>query len=112
MTATLPIELPSSPLARLLSEAPLLKIPAAYKKLSLPAPTPKTCLRFALSGHRGVVLETIKSGGRRLTTVPALLRFLEATQPTKPQPRAAVGIDAVAADKVLEAFGLGREVAR
>lgn len=68
--------------------------------------SPKTALRWAIGGLRGVRLETVKIGGRRMTSVPALRRFLLATQ-DNPQP-AAVGIDSAAADAVLGAHGLGR----
>ncbi|MGE3174467.1 MAG: DUF1580 domain-containing protein [Planctomycetota bacterium] len=67
--------------------------------------TSKTAIRWALRGANGVLLETVKIGGRRLTSEAALRRFIAATQQ---QPE---GIEHLAdkdADRVLAAYGLSR----
>ena len=40
------------------------------------APHPTTMLRWALRGCRGTKLETLRSGGRRVTSHEAVIRFL------------------------------------
>ena len=42
------------------------------------------CFRWAGRGVRGVVLETIRVGGSRLTSVEAIQRFVEAQNQTPP----------------------------
>lgn len=68
--------------------------------------SPKTTIRWALHGTGGVRLETVKVGGRRLTSRAAIRRFVAAQQHDE-VPHGPV-IDAKAADRILEAHGLGR----
>lgn len=63
-------------------------------------PSTKTLLRAAISRK----LEAVKVAGRWLTSAPAVRRWIEASQPRRER----FGIDAAAADRVLEAFNLGR----
>jgi hypothetical protein len=42
------------------------------------------CFRWAKDGVRGVVLETVKIGGARLTSLEAIQRFVEAQNPRAP----------------------------
>ena len=102
-----PVGTPTNPRLRVLAEGPVL-IPDAFRAV-VPGSNlcSRTFLRWATAGVRGIRLETIKVGGKRLTSVAAMERFLAATQ-NDPQPRAAT-IDERAADKVLEAYGLGRK---
>ena len=67
--------------------------------------TSKTALRWCLSGVRGVRLESVKVGGRRMTSRPAFARFVAASQPPTAG-QTAPGMDREAADRVLRAYGL------
>jgi hypothetical protein len=74
----------------------------------------RTALRWALHGTKGVVLESCKVGGLRMTSVQAALRFAEATtaiasRPNAPTPARARASRGSATDSVLEGYGLGRE---
>ena len=95
--------------ALLLDEAPLLAIPDAACQVTGRAITTRTALRWSIAGLRGIRLETIKVAGRRLTTLPAMRRFVERTQEL-PEPHFEPSKAAVAArtETVLEQFGLGR----
>lgn len=42
-----------------------------------------TCWRWATKGCRGVVLETVAIGGRRMTSIEAFQRWVAAQNPTK-----------------------------
>lgn len=66
----------------------------------------KTALRWCLGGLRGVVLESLKVRGQRVTSRAAIRRFIAATQ-TDPIP-AISGIDREGAARVAAAFGCGR----
>lgn len=66
----------------------------------------KTALRWALHGTCGARLESIRIGGRRTTSRAAIRRFIAAQQHDAPP--VARAIDASAAERVLEGFGLGR----
>lgn len=66
----------------------------------------KTALRWALSGAAGVRLETVKVGGRRLTSRAAVRRFVAAQNVERFVPEVVLTRDA--ADKVLSAHGLAR----
>ena len=72
----------------------------------------KTALRWCLAGVRGIRLESVKVGGRRMTSRAALRRFVAATQghPASQQPIPC--FDASTAERVLESFDLGRSNAR
>jgi hypothetical protein len=100
----------ADPRLRILDEGAL-PIPEAWAAVVGRPLNIKSLLRYAIGGLRGIRLESIKAGGRRLTSTRAVERFLAATQTVESQPRAAC-IDVVAADKVLAAFGLGREATR
>jgi len=58
---------------------PLLTLPKAIKKATGQTRSTATCHRWRLKGINGVCLETCKVGGRRLTTVAAVHRFIEMT---------------------------------
>src|SRR5262245_46280267 len=79
----------------------------------------QTLMRWATKGSRGVVLETICSGGSRCTSVEALQRFFDAVTEAKtvtsvhgPQPQAAAvamprrGVDLGNVDEVLRRAGI------
>lgn len=66
----------------------------------------KTALRWAIAGIRGVRLETVKVGGRRMTSRAAVCRFIAATQHGGRSTKEV--LDPVAADGVLRSFELGR----
>ena len=70
--------------------------------------SPKTALRWALAGTGGAKLESIRIGGRRMTSRAAMRRFVERQQPDQPTPAQQV-LDQRAADVVLAAHGLPRE---
>jgi hypothetical protein len=80
----------------------------------------KTALRWCMRGVHGVRLESVKIGGRRLTSRAALRRFIAATQEqsvpplptTAPTPPPAAVLDAAAAERILRASGLGRDQLR
>ncbi len=63
---------------RLLSEG-LLSVTAAAAAEGIGI-SPKTAIRWSLHGAHGVRLETIRVGGRRLTSRAAIRRFVAAQQ--------------------------------
>jgi hypothetical protein len=73
----------------------------------------KTAIRWCLAGVRGVRLESVKVGGRRMTTRGALQRFIAATQEGPagsrwlPTTNPAV-MDRETSDRILASFGLVR----
>ena len=67
----------------------------------------KTALRWCLHGVRGTRLESLKVGGRRLTSRKAIRRFVASTQEGQPSPRQG-GFTRSEADLILRGFGLGR----
>lgn len=94
---------PASTVAqRVLAEGaqPLLAAARAAGLLDKALPSTKTLLRAAISRK----LDAVKVAGRWLTSAPAILRWIEAAQHRRDR----FGIDAAAADRVLEAFNLGR----
>lgn len=102
---------PSSPSAslattnRLLDEG-LLSIREAARREGISI-SPKTALRWALSGVGGVRLESVRVAGRRMTSRAAVRRFVAAQQCAKVPAEQA--IDRTAAAVALAAHGLGRE---
>jgi hypothetical protein len=66
----------------------------------------KTAIRWALHGSHGARLESIRVGGRRLTSRAAVRRFVVAQQ--QDAPPAMRAIDVAAAEAVLAAHGLPR----
>jgi len=62
----------------------------------------KSALRQAMVGSGGATLESVKLNGRRLTSVAAYRRFLEAQQRLSPKQ----------VDRGLAAYGLGRDQQR
>lgn len=91
---------------RLLDEGVILAVAAARAEgISI---SPKTALRWCIAGLRGIRLESVKIRGRRMTSRAAIRRFIAATQDQPASPAAPV-MDRAAADKVLAAFGLGRD---
>lgn len=82
----------------------------------------RTALRWCIAGVRGIRLESLKIAGRRMTSRAALRRFVAATQ-TAPRtagdantssggPPPAAGpylLDDAAAERILRAYGLGRD---
>lgn len=103
-----PLPVPSSTVAdRLLAEGPLLAILAAARAEGL-AISPKTALRWAIAGTHGARLDSIRVGGRRMTTRAAMRRFIVAQQrPDSQVPRNTLGPADV--ERVLAAHGLGRD---
>ncbi len=87
---------------RVLAEGaqPLLAAARAAGLLDEALPSTKTLLRAAISRK----LDAVKVAGRWLTSAAAIRRWVEAAQHRRDR----FGIDAVAADRVLEAFDLGR----
>jgi hypothetical protein len=71
----------------------------------------KTGLRWAIHGTRGAKLESIRIGGRRVTSRAAIRRFV-GWQQSDPATPSQQGLDRRAADAVLFAHGLGREGCR
>jgi hypothetical protein len=65
----------------------------------------KTAIRWALRGAHGARVESIRVGGRRLTSRAAIRRFIAAQQC---EPAARQLVDARGADAVLAAHGLTR----
>ncbi|MCU0864337.1 MAG: DUF1580 domain-containing protein [Planctomycetes bacterium] len=70
----------------------------------------KTALRWALAGTGGAKLESIRIGGRRMTSRAAMRRFVAAQQQDRRREPAAIGREA--ADRVLAAHGLPRGAGR
>jgi hypothetical protein len=71
----------------------------------------KTALRWALAGTGGAKLESIRIGGRRMTSRAAIRRFIAQQQHEQPTP-AQQTLDPRAADAVLAAHGMPREARR
>ncbi len=93
---------PASVAQRVLTEGaqPLLTAARAAGLLDEALPSTKTLLRAAISRK----LDAVKVAGRWLTSAAAIRRWIEAAQ----HRRERFGIDAEAADRVLDAFDLGR----
>jgi hypothetical protein len=76
--------------------------------------TVRTATRWALYGLRGVKLESVRVGRRRMTSIPALVRFFAATDSARngkaleSPPPASQALSPEAARRVLESHGLGR----
>lgn len=69
----------------------------------------KTALRWALAGTGGAKLESIRIGGRRMTSRAAIRRFVSAQQQQqRAAPPAHQALDPRAADAVLAAHGMPR----
>ena len=94
--------LPASAAQRVLAEGaqPLLAAARAAGLHDEALPSTKTLLRAAISRK----LDAVKVAGRWLTSAAAIRRWVEAAQPRRDR----FGIDAGAADRVLDAYGLGR----
>lgn len=95
---------------RLLNEGVMLVVKAASTEgISISS---KTALRWCLAGVRHVRLESLKIRGRRMTSRPALRRFIAAIQTspasTSGDTGSPVHLDREAADRILAAHGLGR----
>ena len=58
------------------NEEKLMPLPAAVEAATGQRPHPSTVYRWRLAGVRGVRLETVRCGGRRLTSIEAVRRFL------------------------------------
>src|SRR5262245_48192447 len=104
---SLPTNTPGSPAResatqRVLSEGamPLLAAARGAGLLDDALPSNKTLLRAAISRK----LDAVKVAGRWLTSAAAIRRWVEAAQHRRDR----FGIDAAAAERVLEAFDLGR----
>lgn len=97
-----PSSLPASVAQRVLDEGahPLLAAARAAGLLEDALPSTKTLLRAAISRK----LDAVKVAGRWLTSAAAIRRWVEAAQPRRDR----FGIDAGTADRVLDAYGLGR----
>jgi hypothetical protein len=94
---------------RLLAEGVLSVVAAAAAEgISI---SPKTALRWAINGTGGARLESVRVGGRRLTSRAALRRFIAQQQREEPTP-AQQTLDPRAADVVLAVHGLPREAQR
>ncbi len=105
MTSTTPIV---DSRQRLLAEGLVPVSEAAAKVLGHPV-SAGSVLRFSTAGRNGVRLTTIKGmRGRRLTSVQEFARFWLASSAEVEGDLPAPTLDAAEADKVLEAFGLGR----
>ena len=72
------VKLDSSATDRILDEG-VFSVVTAATKLNIRI-CGRTALRWCLSGIRGHVLESCKIGGMRMTSVPAIRRFIAATQ--------------------------------
>jgi len=57
----------------------LLPLVDAVEQATGRRPHLSTCLRWCTRGSRGVRLESRVLGGRRLTSVPAVIRYMDAT---------------------------------
>ena len=55
----------------------LLSLPSAIEKATGRRPHITTCHRWRLSGTNGIKLPTVKVGGRRLTSVAAVHRWID-----------------------------------
>jgi len=55
----------------------LLSLPAAVEQATGQRPHPSTLHRWRLRGIKGVRLETVRCGGRRLCSVESVRRFLD-----------------------------------
>lgn len=65
----------------------LFPVPKAVELATGRRPHPATCFRWRQHGISGVWLETVKLGGKRLTSVEAVHRFVEATTAAADGPR-------------------------
>ena len=104
-----------SPLADRLMDEGLCSVTKAASDIGVSISS-KTALRWCLNGARGVRLESLKVGGRRMTSRAAMRRFIAAIQdkPVVTDEHSAgasstpVIMSRDEADCVLAAFGLGR----
>ena len=95
---------PQASAERLLDEGALPIVEAARREgIGISA---KTALRWALHGTAGVRLESVRVGGRRMTSRAALRRFIAAQQ--RNATPAKQSIDPASADAVLASHGLSR----
>ena len=60
----------------MLTSESLFPVPAAFEKVTGQRPHPTTVHRSRLRGVGGVKLETVRCGGRRLTSLEAVQRFI------------------------------------
>jgi hypothetical protein len=98
---------PQSLAERLLAEGPLHTIVAAAAAEGF-AISAKTALRWAIAGTNGARLDSIRVGGRRMTTRAAMRRFIVAQQ-RHDAPVSRCTLTPVEVDRLLAAHGLGRE---
>ena len=104
-TLTLPARI-----EQMLAEAPLLPVVDAAAAIGISIGA-RTSLRWSINGRAGERLTTIRVRGRLCTTVPELRRWFAATAARQEKARctpAAPGLDQRGADKVLDAYQLGR----
>src|SRR5262245_50218745 len=100
----LPRTLAPSLAQRLLAEGVRPLREAAQEAGLDPPPATKSMLRWSISGKHGHVLETIRVAGRVVTSPQAVVRFIEATQPSNPI--AVQSIDRVASERILKTHRL------
>lgn len=98
---------PQSVAERLLAEGPLLTIVAAAAAEGF-AISAKTALRWAIAGTNGARLDSVRVGGRRMTTRDAMRRFVVAQQ-RHDAPVSRRTLSPADVDRLLAAHGLGRE---
>lgn len=103
-------------LSALLSEGELCPVPRIAERVLGRPVDPRTALRWAIAGRRGVRLPTVRGARcRRCTTERALRAWLLATSDLPPAATAdraapvAVARRAVVDDAVLASYGLGRQ---
>jgi Protein of unknown function (DUF1580) len=60
-----------------IADEKLLPIPAAFQEVTGKRPSPSTCHRWRSKGSRGIILETILFGSRRMTSCEAVRRFIQ-----------------------------------
>ena len=89
------------------NEEKLLSLPAAVEAATGQRPHPSTLHRWRLRGVKGVKLETVRCGGKRLCSVESVRRFLagvtEATDGPQPSTPARTSRQRAAAIKRAEA---------
>ena len=98
---------PSSTRISRLRKEGLRAISDAVRPVRGEAPSYRTGLRWCIHGIRGIKLESVKCGHRRMTTIEAVERFFDALEP-QPDTPAQLGVVAarqVAADEVLGKIG-------
>lgn len=88
--------------ARLLGEGTMPLVEAAREAGLRPVPSLRTLLRASITGR----LESLRVAGRRVTSVPAVVRWVAAQQRRRAARPAARAVDS---DAVLSRYGLGRE---